>query len=119
LRAFTPSPLSRSTKNTRRPSLRGLEHARRHARQVGPLRVAVAQFEAVAVAPGPHEQQQRGGHQQHRPAVRSTGRTKRDRPTPPLNQITISLSRYMRPSVTTMATNSDRLSIVGRWPRAV
>jgi hypothetical protein len=50
--------------------------------------------------------------------VRSTGRTKRDSPTPLANQITISLSRYMRPSVTTTATKSDSASIVGRLPRA-
>jgi hypothetical protein len=51
--------------------------------------------------------------------VRSTGRTKRATPTPLANQMAISLSRYMRPRQTTMATNNDRLSMVGRWPRAV
>ena len=44
----------------------------------------------------------------------STGRTKRDRPTPLENQIAISLSRYMRPSVATTAMNSDRLRIVAQ-----
>ena len=39
---------------------------------------------------------------------------KRSRPTPLANQITISLSRYMRVSVVTMAMNSDRLRMVGR-----
>ena len=51
--------------------------------------------------------------------MRSTGRTKRVSATPLENQIAISLSRYMRPSVTTMAMNSDSASIVGRWPSAV
>ena len=46
--------------------------------------------------------------------VRNTGRTKRDRPTPLANQIGISLSRYMRPSVATTAMNIDSASIVGR-----
>jgi hypothetical protein len=72
-----------------------------------------------AVAPGPDDQQQQPITSSTGQAVRSTGRTKRDRPTPLANQITISLSRYMRPSVTTMATNSDSASIVGRWPSAV
>ncbi len=40
-------------------------------------------------------------------------------PTPLANQITISLSRYMRLSVAAVATNSDRLSIVGSWPSAM
>ena len=52
-------------------------------------------------------------------AVRSTGLTKRVSPTPLANQITISLSRYMRPRVATTAMNSDSASIVGRWPREV
>jgi hypothetical protein len=51
--------------------------------------------------------------------MRNVGRTKRDSPTPEANHTDISLSRYMRPSATTTATNSDRLSIVGRWPSAV
>ena len=50
-------------------------------------------------------------------AIRSTGRTKRDRPTPLANQIAISLSRYMRPIVITTATNSEHARIVGRCPR--
>ena len=51
--------------------------------------------------------------------VRSTGRTNLVMPTPLANQIAISLSRYMRPSVTTTAMNSDSASIVGRCPSAV
>ena len=47
---------------------RGLEHARRHPRQVGALLVAVAQFGAHPVAPGPDEHHQQQDHQQHRPA---------------------------------------------------
>ena len=47
-------------------------------------------------------------------AIRSTGRTKRGVLTPLANQIAISLSRYMRPSVTTTATNSDSDRNVGR-----
>jgi hypothetical protein len=50
--------------------------------------------------------------------VRSTGRTKRESPTPLANQIAISLSRYMRPSVATTAMNIDSASIVGNWPSA-
>ena len=50
--------------------------------------------------------------------VRSTGRTKRDRPMPLENQIAISLSRYIRPSVSTMATNSDNVIMMGRLPKA-
>ena len=46
---------------------RTLEHAGRHPRQVGALRVAVAQLAAVAVDPGPGEHQQQAHHQQHRP----------------------------------------------------
>jgi hypothetical protein len=50
--------------------------------------------------------------------VRSTGPTKRLRPTPLANQIVISLSRYMRPSVATTEMNNDSASMVGRWPSA-
>ena len=50
--------------------------------------------------------------------VRSTGRTKRVSPTPLANQIAISLSRYMRPSVATTAMNIDKASMVGSWPSA-
>ena len=97
-----------------------LEHAGRDARQVGALRVALAQLGAVAVAPGPDEQQSAAPTTSSTgQVVRSTGRTKRVRPTPLANQIAISLSRYMRPSVTTMATNSDSASIVGRLPSAM
>ena len=52
-------------------------------------------------------------------AVRSTGRTKRVRPTPLANQIAISLSRYMRDSVATTAMNIDSASIVGSCPSVV
>ena len=51
--------------------------------------------------------------------VRSTGRTKRASSMPLANQIAISLSRYMRPKVATMATNSDRLRIVASWASVV
>ncbi len=50
--------------------------------------------------------------------MRSTGRTKRVRLTPLANQIAISLSRYMRPSVATIEMNSDNASIVGRCASA-
>ena len=46
--------------------------------------------------------------------VRSTGRTKRDSPMPLASQMAISLSRYMRPRLSTTATNSDSASMVGR-----
>ena len=46
--------------------------------------------------------------------MRNTGRTKRGVLRPLANQIAISLSRYMRPNVTTMATNSDNDKNVGR-----
>jgi len=52
-------------------------------------------------------------------AKRSTGRTKRAIDTPLLNQTAISLSRYMRVSTDTTATNSDRLSIVGSCASAM
>ena len=46
--------------------------------------------------------------------MRNTGRTKRERLMPLANQMTISLSRYMRPSDTTTAMNSDSVMIMGR-----
>jgi hypothetical protein len=49
--------------------------------------------------------------------VRKTGRTKRCRLTPLANQIAISLSRYMRPRLTTTATNSDKAMKVERLPK--
>ena len=51
--------------------------------------------------------------------MRNTGRTKRPMPTPLVNQMAISLSRYMRPSVATTAMNSDSVSMVGNWPSAM
>ena len=50
---------------------------------------------------------------------RAIGRRKASKPMPLLIQITISLSRYMRPSVATTETKSDSASMVGRWPSAV
>ncbi|MNT35683.1 hypothetical protein D3C72_1717180 [compost metagenome] len=46
-------------------------------------------------------------------AKRNSGWTKSARPRPLENQITISLSRYMRESVPTMAMNRLRLRMVG------
>jgi hypothetical protein len=51
--------------------------------------------------------------------MRSTGRMKRSSPTPALNQMAISLSRYIRPRLSTTATNSDSASISGSWPAAL
>ena len=46
-------------------------------------------------------------------AKRNSGCTKSDSPRPLENQITISLSRYMRDRVPTMAMNRLRLRMVG------
>ena len=51
-------------------------------------------------------------------AVHSTGRTVRASDRPLVNQTAISLSRYMRPSVSTTATNRDKVIIVGRCAMA-
>ena len=50
---------------------RGLELARRDARQVGALLEALAQFDAALVLPGPDEQHQQADDEQHRPARRA------------------------------------------------
>ena len=58
--------------------------------------------------------------------ISSTGQTNRSRgqrntpsPCPAENQITISLSRYMRDKVPTMAMNRLKVRIVGAWPSTV
>ena len=52
-------------------------------------------------------------------ANRNRGRTRLIRPRPLANQITISLSRYMRDSVPTTAMNRLRLRMVGNCPNTV
>ena len=52
-------------------------------------------------------------------AKRSSGPSKLVKPRPLANQITISLSRYMRESVPTMDTNSARHKMVGSCPSTV
>ena len=52
-------------------------------------------------------------------ANRISGRTRLISPRPLANQITISLSRYMRDNVATTAINRLRLKMVGNWPSTV
>ena len=51
-------------------------------------------------------------------AKRNSGTRKKPRPRPLTNQTTISLSRYMRERVLTMATNRDSVRMMGMRPRA-
>ena len=51
-------------------------------------------------------------------AKRNTGFRNPAKPWPLVNQTTISLSRYMRDSVLTMAMKSDSVRMVGRRPKA-
>ena len=51
-------------------------------------------------------------------ANRNRGTRKSPRPRPLTNQTTISLSRYIRDKVLTMATNSESVRIMGRRPSA-
>jgi len=118
LRPVRPSAESRSMKNTRRPSLelwncpgvtrdRSERRSKRSCRSTrfwlthGPTTSASS---ATTISTGQ--------------LVRSTGRTKREMPMPLANQIAISLSRYMRPMVATIATNIDSASIHGSTPSA-
>ena len=52
-------------------------------------------------------------------AKRNAGATKPPRPLPPVNQITISLSRYMRDNVPTMAIDRLTARMVANWPSSV
>ncbi len=52
-------------------------------------------------------------------ANRTSGIRKLPSPLPLENQIAISLSRYMRDSVATMATNRLSVRMVGAWPSTV
>ena len=112
LRPVRPSSESRSMKNTRRPSLEvwncpGATRDRSERRSKRSFSSAArwltqGQTNSASAAITTSTGQ----------LVRSTGRTKRLRPTPLANQIVISLSRYMRPSVATTEMNSDSASIV-------
>ena len=84
-------------KNTRRPSLELLEHARRDALEVAALLVAVAQLCVCWLAQGQTTRRAAAPMTSSTgQAERSSGRTKRLSRRPAANQITISLSRYMR-----------------------
>ena len=119
LRTLTSSRGSRSTKKTRCPSRRALEHARRDARQVRALRIAVAQLAAVAVDPGPDERQQQRDHQQHRPAG-AQHRPHEARQVEAAGEP----DRHLAVAVHAAQRDDDgdeqrQVRIVGRWPSAV
>ena len=91
LRPDLLSGVSLSRKKTRAAAGRLLELAGRHARGRRAA-VALLQLLGLLVRPGPDDQRQQRDHQQHRPAKRNSGRTKRRQAAAAANQITISLS---------------------------
>jgi hypothetical protein len=118
LRPVRPSAASRSMKNTRRPSFEvwnwpGVTRDRSDRRSKRSCRSTRLWF-----THGPTKSASSAITSSTGQLVRSTGRTKREMPTPLANQIAISLSRYMRPMVATTATNIDSASIVGSTPSA-
>lgn len=96
-------------KKTRRP-LAGLpELPGGNVVDVAALFVLETQLLNLPIGPWPHPQREHAHRQHDRPEKRKSGRSRLDKPRPLANQMTISLSRYMRESVPTMAMKRLRL----------